>query len=972
MAEPLDWHSSSFAPTDPALISQSLPAALAQTVSLGPKHTAILIGNNSFSFEDLAQRASGLADAIRRSSAPHGPVALLQSPGLDFVAAWFACGLANRPFLLLEPSHPPARLKELICAASAPIVLCDQATFELLPSDTPAERLQPNGCNLPWRIDDQFAPDEPAMIFPTSGSTGRPKLVAYSSQTLQVKVQASRYLMRIPPSARVMIAGSHGNYGFLHHALAFLFSGGTLCLNDVRTNGLSGLLDAIERFGVRHVRFTPSLFRTVARQPEARDALRGLEAVRFSGELLLRRDLELAQAVLDPSCLIQNVYGSTESTLFIWSLGDELDPVAATVPIGQVYPYSSYALKPLQDAPDDIGTGELILRSAFHALGDLNAGVVDSGRFPAAQGSASERVYATGDIVRRLPGGGLVLLGRSNRMVKIRGQRIFLAELENHLRAIPGVTGAAAVNTSEADETALYGFITIGDGVKCPPNIRAWLMDRLPEFMLPRQVTVIDRIPLLPGGKVDYRALISLVSQLPINPTALALPKGDYGRLTAIWRSVLGWGAHDPENDFYALGGDSLKLIQLTLAVEREFLQALPIEAFKVDPTLAGLANSLDIAVPKEAVSARSPLELRPFCSARLPSQGIALGMPGWHGSALITPYCEADLFSDYDIWSADVSLPDGNMLEKCRWWQAAQDIAERLRQANAPAPRLIFGYSIAGSIAWLVGRLLAGTPQAPEFIVMIDAAPMHRLPHYGNKAISELADTIAAERLPAVIHIRRASLEQVGIATGSAQLWRPSDNIVRTLDVPTIAHLELGQGSLLRLTAEWLKHALAHTPDSATVEPIEARIETPGGRLHRMIAAGDARRTTEFREMFDRLTDYTKHYSEALYLVLRDGTRHEAQQFIQHALLQHPGSRLLHYATRRIQRSPMALCPRKGITESFLSIQIVENALSTHHTAPTTWKVLNLLKQAVDIVGAVLCATPARLKLMIHRWTDR
>jgi hypothetical protein len=346
--------------------------------------------------------------------------------------------------------------------------------------------------------------------------------------------------------------------------------------------------------------------------------------------------------------------------------------------------------------------------------------------------------------------------------------------------------------------------------------------------------------------------------------------------------------------------------------------------------------------------------------------------MPGWHGSALVTPYCEADLFSDYDIWSADVSLPDGNMLENCRWWQAAQDIAERLRQANAPAPRLIFGYSIAGSIAWLVGRLLAGTPQAPEFIVMIDAAPMHRLPHYGNKAISELANTIAAERLPAVIHIRRASLEQVGITTGSAQFWRPSDNIVRTLDVPTIAHLELGQASLLKLTAEWLNNALAHTPDSATAEPIEARIETPGGRLYRMIAAGDARRTTEFREMFDRLSDYTKHYSEALYLVLRDGNRDEAQQFIQHALLQHPGSRLLHYATRRIQRSPMALCPHKGIVGSFLSIQSVEYALSTHHTAPTTWKALNLLKQAVDIVGAVLCATPARLKLMIHRWADR
>lgn len=972
MPDPIAWHASSFAPPDPVLTSESLPAALARAVDLWPKRAAIRIGESSFSFEELASRVSGLADKIQRSSAPPGPIALVQSPGLDAVAAWFACGLVKRPFLLLEPSHPPARLQELIDAASAHLVLCDQATAANLPGEILAQRLQPDGRTLPWRIDDPFGADEPAMIFPTSGSTGRPKLVTYSSRTLQVKMQASRALMRIPSGARVMIAGSHGNFGFLHHALVFLLSGGTLCLADVRASGLSGVLEAIRRFDVKHVRFTPSLFRTIARQPEAHAALRNLEAVRFSGEPLLKSDMDLAQALLDPHCLIQNVYGSTESSLFIWSMGDELDPDAGTVPIGHVYPHTSYALRPLDDAPGDAGTGELLLRSTFHALGDLNAGVVDPGRFPVAPGSVSERIYATGDIVRRLPDGGLVLLGRSNRMVKIRGQRIFLAELENHLRAIPGVTGAAAIDRQEGHDTAIYGFITLANGDAHPVNARTWLMDRLPEFMLPRQVLVIDHIPMLPGGKVDYGRLGDRIPQLARDAMIEVQPENDYDRLATIWHSVLGWGAHDPDNDFHTLGGDSLKLMQLTLAVEREFGRVMQVEAFRADPTLAGLANVLGVSMPGATVSARSRLRLRPFSRARLPSRGIALGMPGWHGSATVAPFREAELFPDHDIWSADVPLPGGNILEKHRWWQAALDIADRLQQANAPAPRLVFGYSIGGSIAWLVGRLLAGTPHAPEFVVMVDAVSMHRLPRYSNRAIRKRVDPIAAERLPAALHIRRATLEQAGITMGPAQSWQPQDNIVGTLDLPTVDHLELVQASVLKLATQWVHQVLAQPPGRVSVERVATRIDTPGGRIHRMITSGDARGTTEFNALFENLSNEMRHYAALLYLVLRDGNRDQAQHFLRQALTLHSGSGLLHYAMRRLQRSRSTLCPGHGAAINALSIQGIEKALSTHHAAPMDWQPLNRVKQAADIMGAVADVAPARLKSMIRRWVER
>lgn len=970
MPDPHHWYPSSFPPPDSALTSEALPAALSRAVERWPQHPASLFGESCLSLEQLSQRVAGLADQIRRSSAPPGPIALVQSPGVDAVAAWFACGMARRPFLLLEPSHPPARLKELITAAAATLILCDPGTRATLPRDLPTEVIEPDGRLLPWHVDDALGVDEPAMIFPTSGSTGAPKLVTYSSRTLQIKVQSSRSLMKVDSGQRVLIAGSHGNFGFLHHALVFLLSGGTLCLTDLRADGLSGILQAIMKLEVKHVRFTPSLFRTIARQPEARSVLQNLEAVRFSGEPLLKSDLELAQALLAPDCLIQNVYGSTESTLFIWSLGDALDPTAGTVPIGHVYPYSAYALRPLEDAGGDTETGELLLRSAYHALGDLKDGMIDPARFPADPGSGPERDYATGDIVRRLPGGGLVMLGRSNRMVKIRGQRVFLTEVENHLRAIPGVTGAAATDREEEDGTTIFGFITLAEGSEPPVDTRNWLANRLPAFMVPRLIVVIDHVPMLPGGKIDYQALLDRLPTISDTTRSETLPEGDYRRLAGIWQATLGWGAHDPANDFFALGGDSLKLMQLSLAIEREFGRTLPAEAFSADPSLMGLAKILGIASPESAPSPASGLRLRPFCNARLPSRGIALGMPGWHGSANVAPFREADFFADHDIWSADVPLPGGNLLEGCRWWHAALEIAGRLREAEPPTPRILFGYSIAGSIAWLVGRLLAGTPQCPAFIVMVDAVPMHRLPRYRNLDIRILAARTSTAALPPALHIQRASLEQQGLRNGSTRLWLPEDNIIGTMDLPTVDHLDMGQPEVLKEAQAWVTRSLAAGHCHASASEADAQISTLGGRIYRLLACGDARGTPELIDMFEEAPEHIRlgHFAPMLHLALRDGSREQAQTLLQDALTQNPGSRLLHYAWRRLQRQPESLVLSRAPLDEIWSIGGIEKAMSTHASAPRGPASIRRLLQAIDMAGAVVDATPARLRSMIRR----
>jgi len=974
------WHASPYPSPNSAKLSEPLPSSLARAVELWPDRPAVLYGEERFSFADLWQRVAGLAEEIQTSSTAFGPIALVQSIGLDSVAAWFACALSRRPLLLLEPEHPPARLAELITAAGATLILCDHATIDSLPEGLSVERLVSDGRRVPTHPGEMLGSDEPAMIFPTSGSTGRPKLVVYTSRTLQAKVQASISLMKVPCDARVLIAGSHGNYGFLHHALVFLLSGGALCLANVKADGFSGLLDTISRLKVRHVRFTPSMFRTFARLPEAQEILRCLEAVRFSGEPLLKSDLDLAHTVVNPDCLIQNVYGSTESALFIWNQGDEMDPAAGTVPIGHVYPLSSYALKPLEDAAHDADTGELLIRSAFHAIGDLKAGAIDPNRFPFDRRCVPERIYATGDIVRQLPNGSLVLLGRMSRMVKIRGQKVFLSEVENHLRAMPGVTGAAVVERKEGDGTSLIGFVTLADDAEAPLNARSWLASRLPDFMLPRQILATPQIPLLEGGKVDYRALLAELpdpSDVPVEVPAEIAHGGDFGRLEQIWQSTLGWGADDLNNDFFALGGDSLKLMELGLAIERDFVRRLPVEEFIADPTLPGLARLLGIDAFGHPGSTRRGLRLRFVHPARRQSKGVALAMPGFHGSALVANFLKAGLFSDYDIWAADDPLEAGNMAEEKRWLRSTLQIVEQLRQGAAPAPKVIFGYSIGGSIAWLVGRLLAGTPQSPDLVVMVDAAPLHRMRSFCNAELRRALASAPVDDSPPVLHIRREPLAAVGIEPGGQRLWRPEDNIKVSIDLPTIDHGDMARADVLALAAEYVSAALNdHTRDLTRRIP-PGTIPTYGGRVYQALATHHTRGTTDISQLLENLPRWESSV-EVLYLVLRDGTKVQARTFLEKSIARTPASRLLHYAKRRLERMPQTLCPGRLPVTTFseriehyrICATFIEKALLTHQDLSRArgWSTFNRLKQALDALCAVIDAAPARRPMKFFR----
>ncbi|MFM7102541.1 MAG: phosphopantetheine-binding protein, partial [Verrucomicrobiota bacterium] len=362
--------------------------------------------------------------------------------------------------------------------------------------------------------------------------------------------------------------------------------------------------------------------------------------------------------------------------------------------------------------------------------------------------------------------------------------------------------------------------------------------------------------------------------------------------------------------DFVSLGGDSLKLMGLSLEIERVFRRRLPREEFLADATLHHLAAWLGIEQSAPVPSRPGGLYVRCVWPARPPSRGIALAMPGYFGKAIAIPFARAGLFPGHDVWAADYPLRGGCLRASQQWWRAALALVEKIQAGAIPAPRIVFGASFGGGLAWLVSRLLAGTPQCPERVVLVDAPPLHRLPGFRpRKALQALARVSHLEP-PPTLHLRRGPLAQGGLASSSADQWQAADRIHRVIDLPTVVHLEMAQQEVLAQAAPVVHAFLVGPCDGPTFRVPAA--DTLGARLHRALS-GEVTLTSEAVEsLLGQAPQPTmgELLIAFLHLAGRLGRRDLVRKLIGAAVEAHPRSKLAHFAHYRLPRRVGLLCP--------------------------------------------------------------
>ncbi|MGN9906763.1 amino acid adenylation domain-containing protein [Phytohabitans sp. LJ34] len=560
----------------------TLVAAFAEQVALRPQATALVAGDQRVSYADLDARAGTLAGRLRARGVRSGQVVAVAMPrSVEQIVALLGVLRAGAAYLPVDVDYPEDRIAFLLADSGATLVLRD------LDIDGPAVDGPPPTAS------------DPAYLLYTSGSTGTPKGVLVTHRAIGHQLAWARDRWGLGPDDRVLHQLSASFDPSILEIFWPLTAGAAVVL--AKPDGLRDpryVAELVREHGVTTVVTVSSLLGPLA--DAGAGAFAGVRRVLAGGDALTaetaRHWLATAGAPL------HNVYGPTESAVQVTSW-DVDGAEGSTVPIGRpVWNTRLYVLDPfLRPAT----TGELYIAGPQLALGYHDRLGLTAGRFVAdPYGEPGERMYRTGDRVRRRPDGALEYLGRADQQVKIRGNRVEPGEVEARLRRAPGVTDAAVV--ARADGPGGVRLVAYVAGPADVAVLRDELAAVLPEPMVPGAFVALDTLPRTPNGKLDRAALPAPDATRAVSRA----PRNDRERLLcAAVADVLGLPEVGPDDDFFALGGDSI----LSIAVSSR-------------ARTAGLEVS-----PRDVFAHRTPAALAE-AAAPAPQEGSPLGVPAGTG----------------------------------------------------------------------------------------------------------------------------------------------------------------------------------------------------------------------------------------------------------------------------------------------------------------------------------------------------
>ncbi|WP_329038320.1 non-ribosomal peptide synthetase [Streptomyces sp. NBC_01725] len=562
-----------------------LEAFLAQA-SRAPLATALVIGDTSLTYRDLADASAGLAGLLRRAGARTGSTVCIRlEQSAVAVVAVLAALRVGAAWAALEPDLPVARLRALLNDTDCAVVIGTRDDHDLarLPDTPPllaAEDLDlaalaEAGAHAAEDPAPAVAETAPAYLIYTSGSSGPPKGVLVSRGQLADSVRprggvygtdSSVFLMAMRLSFDGMLAGMFWSFSHGH----------TVLLPTARELRLAPEFVLLaRRHRATHLVVVPSYYRLLLADPgRLPDTLR---VVVVAGEVCTPELVASHRAQL-PGARLANEYGPTE-TVVSCTVEDRPDPASERVPIGRPWPgATAHVLDDKLREVEDGETGELYIGGAFVALGYARAPGATAERFIASPfGPAGARLYRTGDLARRDESGALHYHGRTDQQVKIRGARVELGDVEAAIEAHPAVDQAVVVCTgSLTDAPTLTAYLTPAPGHTHPDprELRRHCRLHLVEQALPTSFVPTDRMPLTSTGKVDRTALAAAV---PVAGDPPPRPRDDDGWthlqsvLRTVWADVLGHPDAGTDDNFFGLGGNSLKVLELYSALEERW-----------------------------------------------------------------------------------------------------------------------------------------------------------------------------------------------------------------------------------------------------------------------------------------------------------------------------------------------------------------------------------------------------------------
>ncbi len=609
--------------------------AFEAAVRAHPDRTAVIASGRRTAYRALAARAADFHAALAARNAAEGAlVAVSLEKGPELAAAQLGILRAGAAFLLLPASMPDGRLREIVASGGVALLITDlprEGVPCLSPRDVPAADAPPPADPPPEAL---------AYVVYTSGSTGTPKGVEIPHRAL---CNFSEAMPEFYSSGAVLSLCEIGFDAFLIESAAAFLSAQTVVFPDAaEQESPDALARLITGYGVGFLSLTPSRLAAYLAHPAFSAALRRVDRIICGGEALggelLRRLAPLTGAK------VYNQYGPSET-----AVGVSCREVTSSAEITAGFPMRNCRLYILDDRmePLPVGVyGNLYIGGACVGLGYRNAPELTKKAFFDNPFEENERLYRSGDLARRLPSGEIQLAGRRDGQLKIRGLRIEPGEVAARLMSCPGVTDAVCVARELGGSPVLCAYYTAPRALDSY-ELRAYLADFLPCYMLPAVLERLEAIPLTANGKLDERAL-----PLPVLSAPQAAAGGTLAAVLDVMREALPSGVLAADTDYFLAGGDSLNAMQLLALLEARLGLRLRVADLYLCRTAAALAALIDgrpdapaaphAAIPRAPMldeDPLSPMQANLFAQSCADPTGIAYHMP----AALRLP-AEADL----------------------------------------------------------------------------------------------------------------------------------------------------------------------------------------------------------------------------------------------------------------------------------------------------------------------------------------
>nr|QEO74123.1 AMP-dependent synthetase and ligase [uncultured bacterium] len=571
-------------------------------------------------YGELMERAESLARRLRGVGVrPETRVALCAGRSPELVIGLLGILKAGGACVPLDPGHVSERLAFVLEDSGAVALATTSALSPRLPAGVPRVLLdideEPAGPDL---LPDVILPEQIAYVIYTSGSTGRPKGVAVPHGEAAAHAAAVIRLLGVQPVDRVLQFASPAFDVAMEEILSTLGAGAVLVLRGEIWD-TEALARRVEELGITILNLPSAVWHHWALEAAALAPPPPLRLIVVGGEEVLAEPAR--QWLRSPLAGIPvlNGYGPTEAviTATLHEVTLESLGTGASVPIGRPLPGRSALVLDPQGNSAPVGVpGELYLGGCL-ARGYLGRAGLTAERFvPDPFGGSGARLYRSGDLVRLRPDGALEFLGRIDQQVKIRGFRVEPAEIEAVLVSHPQVAAAAVLVSGSGRDKQLVAVVEPAGETPPPAELRAFLAQRLPAWMVPAGFAVVDRLPLTPSGKVDRSALARM--RFDLQRGADEAPRaGIEQALAEVWEEVLNVERVGRGEDFFHLGGHSLLAMRLASRVRASFGVELELREFFEASTLAGFAERLERALEK--TSSRESEELLESAASRSP-----------------------------------------------------------------------------------------------------------------------------------------------------------------------------------------------------------------------------------------------------------------------------------------------------------------------------------------------------------------